>query len=160
VVEIKTYTVRAERSGHWWALDAPEIPGLYSQARRLDQAEEMARDAVSAMLDLPSDSFEIEVVPVLSPGTEEVLRDRATARSEAADAERRREAVDREAALALTKGEGLTVRDAGKVMGLSYQRVSQLATHTPSVAQKLLEANDELDKDHDDFGQVESPVDV
>ncbi len=152
---MKTYTVRAERSGHWWALEAPEIPGLYSQARRLDQAEEMARDALSAMLDVPSDSFEVEVVPVLRPETEEVLRARATARSEAADAERRREAVDREAALALTEREGLTVRDAGKVMGLSYQRVSQLTVHTPSAVQGLLEANDDLGKDHgDDFGRV------
>ncbi len=151
---MKTYTVRAERSGHWWALEAPAVPGLYSQARRLDQAEEMARDALSAMLEVPPDSFEVEIVPVLSPGTEQVLRARAAAR---ADAERRREAVDREAALALTEDEGLTVRDAGKVMGLSFQRVSQLAAHTPSAGQELPEVKDELDKDQDDgFGRVEN----
>jgi hypothetical protein len=40
---MKTYTVRAERSGHWWALEAPEIPGLYSQARRLDQVIDTGR---------------------------------------------------------------------------------------------------------------------
>ncbi len=33
------YTVRVRRSGAWWAIDVPELPGVYSQARRLDRVE-------------------------------------------------------------------------------------------------------------------------
>ncbi|NEG89801.1 type II toxin-antitoxin system HicB family antitoxin [Bifidobacterium aerophilum] len=37
-------------SGGWWAVEVPEIPGLFIQARRLDQVEEQVRDAAE-MLD-------------------------------------------------------------------------------------------------------------
>src|SRR5690242_11280287 len=33
----KTYTVLARRSGGWWAISVPELKGVHSQARRLDQ---------------------------------------------------------------------------------------------------------------------------
>ncbi|MGN9774624.1 hypothetical protein ACTMS0_02395 [Micromonospora sp. H33] len=43
----------------------PEIKGLFSQARRLDQVEEMAREAVALMLDIDPNSFDIDVQPDL-----------------------------------------------------------------------------------------------
>ena len=64
-VEIKTakgrplYTARCERSGRWWAVHVPEINGVRTQARRLDQVEAMARDAIAGALDVPPDSFDI-----------------------------------------------------------------------------------------------------
>lgn len=56
-----TYTARAERSGKWWAIEVPEIPGVFTQVKRLDQVEEMARDAIALMLEVPADSFDTEV---------------------------------------------------------------------------------------------------
>jgi len=32
-------TALCERGGGWWAVRVPEIDGLYTQARRLDQVE-------------------------------------------------------------------------------------------------------------------------
>ena len=40
-------TAVCTRSGGWWAVEVPEIPGLFTQARRLDQVEDMVRDAAT-----------------------------------------------------------------------------------------------------------------
>jgi hypothetical protein len=86
----------------------------------------MARDAIALMLEVPADSFDVEVVPALpAPFGDEVrqarrLRDEADRRQADASEAMRRAASD------LVLGAGLTVRDAGRLLGLSYQRVAQL----------------------------------
>jgi len=50
--ETHGYRVRAVRSGNWWSITVPELPGVFSQARRLDQVEAMAREAIAMMLDV------------------------------------------------------------------------------------------------------------
>jgi predicted RNase H-like HicB family nuclease len=65
--EAKTaYSARAVRSGDWWAITVDELKGVHSQARRLDQAATMAREAISLFLDVAIDSFEVTVVPAAS----------------------------------------------------------------------------------------------
>ena len=44
-----TVTANAVRSGNWWAIEVPEIPGLFTQARRLDQAASMVQDAATLL---------------------------------------------------------------------------------------------------------------
>ncbi len=61
------YTAVAEHAGAWWAITVAEMPGVFSQARRLDNVEHMARDAIALMLDVPPESFEIDVRQVLDP---------------------------------------------------------------------------------------------
>ncbi|MBI4728636.1 MAG: type II toxin-antitoxin system HicB family antitoxin, partial [Acidobacteria bacterium] len=45
-----TYRVVAQRSGSWWAIEVPDLPGAFTQARRLEQIERMGRDAIALML--------------------------------------------------------------------------------------------------------------
>lgn len=59
------YTAKCVRSGDWWAITVPEIKGVFSQARRLDQVEAMTREAIALMLDVDPHSFDIEVQPEL-----------------------------------------------------------------------------------------------
>lgn len=33
------------RSGDWWAVEVPEVPGLYTQVRNLDDVADAVRDA-------------------------------------------------------------------------------------------------------------------
>jgi len=61
----KTYTARCQRSGEWWAISVPELRGVHTQARRLEKAEAMARDAIALFLDVPSDAFDVRIEPVL-----------------------------------------------------------------------------------------------
>ena len=122
----KTYSAKAIRSGDWWAITIPELKGVHSQARRLDQAEAMAREAISLFRDVPPDSFEVTVIPIL-PGPVQADADRArTVRSEADDLQREASTATARAARELVKESKLTVREAGQILGISHQRVAQL----------------------------------
>lgn len=59
-----TYTAEVRRCGEWWAITVPEVDGVFSQARHLEEVEYMARDAIALMLDVSPDSFEVKVAPV------------------------------------------------------------------------------------------------
>src|SRR5207245_11401127 len=61
----KTYTARCQRSGDWWAISVPELRGVHTQARRLEKAEAMVRDAIALFLDVPSESFDVRIEPLL-----------------------------------------------------------------------------------------------
>lgn len=116
------YRVECRRVGDWWAIRVPDIKGLHSQARRLDQVPAMARDAIALMRDVDPAAIEVEVHP---EAPEEVEAARA-ARREADHAERlAREATARAVHALLHRG--LTVRDAGALLDISPQRVSQIA---------------------------------
>lgn len=116
-------TATATRSGEWWAVEVPEIPGLFTQARRLDQVEAEVIDAAT-LLGVEVD--EVEVQPVLSPSERELVARLQEAREAARNAEEVASAASR-AAVRAFRDEGLTVRDVAAVIGISPQRVSQLA---------------------------------
>jgi hypothetical protein len=116
-------TAYATRSGKWWAVRVPEIDGLFTQARRLDQVPEMVADA--AML-LDGIEVEVDVVPQLNAGdaalVEAAHEHRAALRRVEADA-----AAASRAAAARLRAQGLPVRDIATLMGISPQRASVLA---------------------------------
>ena len=120
-----TYRVRCQPDGKWWFIEVPELRGVFSQARRLRDVEMMARDAISLMLEVQEDSFDLRVEPSLGPALEKRLATMHKARAEADAARARAAKVTAETAAALVAS-GLTVRDAGEILGLSFQRVSQL----------------------------------
>ena len=95
---MKMFDVTASRSQGWWAIHA-NVPGasVWTQARRLDQVEATAREAIGLALDTAQDSFELNIAPVVPEG------------------------IRHEVELARN-----TVRDAGYLMNLSSQRISQL----------------------------------
>lgn len=119
------YTAVAQRDGSWWAISVPEVDGIFSQARRLDRVEYMARDAISLMLEVPPDSFDVEVVENHDPPTQEVIDDILSIREAVAAMRRETGAKTRDAVLALHKS-GYPQRDIGRMVGISHQRVAQL----------------------------------
>jgi hypothetical protein len=125
VADMKRYSVHARRVGAWWALDVEGVPGAHTQVRRLDQAEGMARDAVAGVLDIAPDAFEVVVTPVIPEPIREIVDQATTARSRAAEAQDVAGQLTRQAARRLVE-EGLTVRDAGVLLGVSHQRIAQL----------------------------------
>lgn len=115
-------TAKATRSGDWWAVVVPEVPGLFTQARRLDQIEAEVIDA-AAMLDVEVDAVDVEAeLPDLDRHLIAQVRElrEAAREAEAAAGDASRRAVAR------LRGDGLTVRDVASVLGLSAQRVSVL----------------------------------
>lgn len=119
------YTVTAERSGKWWVLQAKEAPGAISQVARLDQADDIV-EAIAFVTGEPEASIEIDVVPTLPAGAREHLNRAEALRREAAEANTAAADESRRAVNALIHG-GLTLRDVGLVMNVSYQRAGQLA---------------------------------
>lgn len=116
-------TAQATRSGKWWAVEVPEIPGLFTQARRLDQVVEAVADAAS-MLGHPQ--VEVEIVPQLSAGDLAAIETAKARRSQLREAEAAAAAASRDAVSRL-RADGLPVRDVAVLMGISPQRVSVLA---------------------------------
>jgi predicted RNase H-like HicB family nuclease len=120
------FTATAVREGDWWAVEVPELPGVFTQARRLDQVEASVRDAVSLWLQEPEDSFVIEVRPVLGE-VADLVREAIERRRSADEADRAASVAMRHAAETLM-GRGLTLRDVGTLLGVSYQRVQQITS--------------------------------
>ena len=138
---MKIIEVKASRSQGWWAIHA-NVPGasVWTQARRLDQVEATAREAISLALDTAQDSFELSIAPVVPEGIRhEVELARNTARL-AAIAQTIATTLNQHAAVSLT-AEGYTVRDAGYLMNLSSQRISQLVAQQRNRAEESTEAS-------------------
>jgi len=125
-----TYRVTAERDGRWWLIRVPEVPAAFTQARRLDQAEAMAREVVALLLDAPEDSFDLHLEPVIPPEIAEDLDEARRLRSEAKQVAEQASERFRHAARILAI-QGLTVRDIGSILGVSYQRAQQLLAEGP-----------------------------
>ncbi|MFD5065442.1 type II toxin-antitoxin system HicB family antitoxin [Streptomyces sp. NPDC058394] len=118
------YRVTARRSGDWWALEVPDLPGVFSQAKRLESTEEAAREAIAVMLDCETDDIHVTIEPVLPDRVAKAVADAEAARKSADEAAAKAQAAMQAAATELT--ESLSQRDAGRVLGVSFQRISQL----------------------------------
>ena len=125
-IKRRTYSARAVRHGDWWAISVPALRGVHSQSRRLDQAERMARDAISLFLDVPVKSVDVEVEAVLPSALGADVRRAKTVRMKADSLQREAAGATARAARALVEGSHLTVREAGQILGVSHQRVAQL----------------------------------
>ncbi|MDX6287174.1 MAG: hypothetical protein QOG53_2659 [Frankiales bacterium] len=124
VKAVKAYTARAHREGKWWVVHVPEIDKT-TQVRRLDQVDEYVRDLIGLFTkDNPSSvevRREFELPSHVNEALDEARRLRENAETETAKARMlvvrtARDLADR----------GLSVRDIGTVLGVSFQRAQQL----------------------------------
>jgi predicted RNase H-like HicB family nuclease len=114
------------RSGRWWAITVPALDGVFSQAKRLDQVEDSAREAISLMLDIDeNDVGPLDIIVTPPARAAELLRSLEVSVAAADEATRVAAATRREVAEVL-RAEGLPLRDVGELIGVSHQRVSQL----------------------------------
>ncbi|HEX9342080.1 MAG TPA: type II toxin-antitoxin system HicB family antitoxin, partial [Actinomycetota bacterium] len=104
------YRVVAERSGDWWAISVPDLPGVFSQARRLDQVDAMAREAIALMLDVDETAVAVTIDPTLPPRTAAAVSEALSRRQARRDAEAREQEALRQAAGALA-ADGFTQRE-------------------------------------------------
>ena len=139
---LKTYTVLAERDeAGRWAVRVLELPGVLTQARRLDQVEKFAREAIDLAVSVghaPKGKYAMQIDPRV-PGFGDDL---ANVRAVRVDAVRlQTEAAERTRVIARRLAQrGLTVRDIGAALGVSHQRAAQLvdkgSASTSSAAKK------------------------
>ncbi len=120
------YRVDVIRSGAWWAITVPALDGVFSQAKRLDQVEDNAREAISLMLNVDEGEIGALDVVVTPPAGVADLLDALQESTVAADEAARVAAATRREVAELLRAEGLPLRDVGALIGVSHQRVSQL----------------------------------
>lgn len=136
MAERKTYQATASRDGRWWLVKV-EDPDTVGQARALAEVEEVAHEVIGLWFDIDPDSFDVNMTIEIPETARDAwnqavyLEDQAR-RDEAAAAALRRSAVQ------ALRAEGLTMKDAGRVLGLSPQRVHQLAH--PIARREMVEA--------------------
>lgn len=123
------YKIEIARDGRWWMVHIPEIDGL-TQARRLSEAETMAREYIALSEGVPYDDVKIETASIrLDQPFRELLEVAHHIRNQRVHAQELvREATKNahEFALWLTTY-GVPVRDVATLLDISPQRVSQLA---------------------------------
>lgn len=117
------YRARAVREGKWWVI---EVEGVgTTQARSTTEAQEMALDLVHAMTEEPVSQIEVDLSFHLSDEIDAQVRQ---AREDAVAAERAQTAAAERLRAALRRilAEGVTKRDAARILKVSPQRISQL----------------------------------
>lgn len=127
-----TYRAIASREGGWWIVRIPALDRI-TQSRRLDRVEATARDLIALWLDVPSDSFDVEVETELGSELDARVERVKSLRAEADRVQA--EASESVRALARSLAEhGWSLRDVGRVLGVSFQRVQQLTDGASSRA--------------------------
>lgn len=59
---IKTrFKANVKQDGVFWFIQISDHENLCTQARNIDEIEPMAREVISLMLEIPQDSFELEL---------------------------------------------------------------------------------------------------
>ncbi|MGM7667616.1 hypothetical protein [Microbacterium sp. A93] len=117
------------REGKWWMVSIPAIDGL-TQARRLTEATEMAREHIAASQDVPLETVSVTLsfAPI---GEVDDITDRiaeiSAERARSAELEKSATIHATELARTLAAAD-VPVRDIGAILGVSHQRAHQLVT--------------------------------
>lgn len=125
MVERKTYQATASRDGRWWLVTVKD-PDTVGQARDLGEVEDVAREVIGLWFDIDPNSFDVNMTIEIPDSAREAWNQAVSLENQARRDEAAAAALRRAAVQAL-RAEGLTMKDAGRVLGLSPQRVHQLA---------------------------------
>lgn len=122
----RRFHANAYLEGKWWMVEIPEVNGL-TQAKKLTEVTLMAREFIAVTLDIPMDSFEIEMTVERVHDLDIAQRVAKIQSEKALAAEYERQATEESQILArdLAK-QKLTVREIGVILGVSHQRAHQL----------------------------------
>ena len=59
---IKTqYKANVQKDGALWFIQLPSHENIFTQAQNIDEIEPMTREVISLMLEIPADSFDLEL---------------------------------------------------------------------------------------------------
>ena len=124
----KTYAAKVSRDGKWWMIDIPEIDGL-TQARRIADVEQAARELVAVTLDvrLSEVAVDIRYQDIAGVPVEAQLHAINEEKAEAARLEEDAAAKTSQLVRALVDRK-VPVRDIGAMLRISFQRVHQIAS--------------------------------
>jgi predicted RNase H-like HicB family nuclease len=126
---MERYTVRYQRdSSGWWVVTIPEVRGCRTQGRSIAEGRRRIREALGLFVgDDGAAAAELRDDVRLPAGIRDTLRRAERVRAVAARTHAEAQEATREAVGELVGRVGLSVRDVAEVLGISHQRVQQLA---------------------------------
>lgn len=126
---MSTYKVTFDRDeSGWWQARVPDVKGCHTQGRTVDEARRRIREALSLFVDNAKNAELVEDVR-LSTEASKAIRVYKRARKQAVSLEAQAAVAAREAVKVLQGAPlNMSARDAAAVLGVSHQRVHQLAT--------------------------------
>jgi hypothetical protein len=123
MVGVSQHTAAVSREGRWWIADVPGIGA--TQAQRLPELRRRAVDLVATSLDCDPAAVSVDLELRLPDAVARDLTEAGELREQALAAQRGAALAVRRAACRL-RDEGVSVRDIGTALGVSYQRAHQL----------------------------------
>lgn len=128
---MESYKVRYERDpSGWWIVTIPEVQGCRTQGRSIAEGRKRIREALASFIDeAAADRAKLVDDIRLPAAVKRKLREVTASRLRAERSKEKAQDVTRVAASQLTRRAGLSVRDAAEMLGISHQRVQQLAGH-------------------------------
>jgi predicted RNase H-like HicB family nuclease len=125
---VKTYHVSYERDeSGWWVASVRGLRGCHTQGRTVDEARRRIVEAMELFVDNPRSAKIVDDVK-LPAAVKRAIRAYATLRKKAELEDRRAARAARRAVRVLRGGRlKMSARDAARMLGLSHQRVHQLA---------------------------------
>jgi len=117
---------KRDESG-WWVASVKEVRGCHTQGRTVDEARRRIREALELFVDGAPSAKLIDDVRLPATAAR-AIRAYETLRKSADQQNRRAALAARRAVQVLRTGAlKMSARDAAKVLGISHQRVHQLA---------------------------------
>lgn len=118
-------TVSRDEAGYWIA-EAVDVPGAHTFAKRLDQIPARIAEAIAAILERDSTERIGIVIDVhLDRELDRAVHEAAEARTAADHAAKTARESSRRVARELIS-RGVSLRDAGVMLGVTHQRIDQL----------------------------------
>lgn len=121
---MKTYDTEVTRDGKFWLIRIPELDRS-TQALRYKDVPTMASDLVEIMTGLDSDEYDLDINVRLPSEVQDHLA-RAEVLREEAKRKNSEAAQESRAAVRQLLAQGLSQREAGELLGMSFQRINQL----------------------------------
>ena len=125
---VKTYHVMYERDeSGWWVASVRGLRGCHTQGRTVDEARRRIVEAMELFIDNARSAKIVDELK-LPAAARKAIRAYSTLRRRAEQEDRRAALAARRAVRVLRGGRlKMSARDAARVLGLSHQRVHQLA---------------------------------
>ena len=124
---MKRYTVKYERDeSGWWSGEIKEVQGCRTQGRTIAQVRRRIREALKLFVS-DAKTAQLQDDVILPSQARRTLSSYRQARQRADRQSALAQASTLQAVRVLTKRLGLSTRDASEILGLSHQRIQQLA---------------------------------
>lgn len=127
----RRYRISAQRNERgWWIVRVLDFRHVVTQARRASEIEEMARDVIALLEDVPPDSFDVDITHRVAGDLDDDIAEARRLRREADDLSARSREATADAARRL-RDAGLSVREIGALLGIAHQRAQQILAAPP-----------------------------